>query len=178
MSQSPSPDLAARVARLEAIEEIKALKHRYLRACDAKDPEEFRACFIASGASIDYGRLGAFDDAEGMVRVFESIALRKVDGGNVVLDMHHAMHPDITVHDGTRASGRWTLKFRQVNLEDGTESVSTGEYDDDYVVEDGRWKMARCHFRRHWTITRPLGPGCRVDQATGQATGQGAARPG
>ncbi|MEU8117668.1 nuclear transport factor 2 family protein [Spirillospora sp. NPDC049024] len=164
MTQPPSPDLAARVARLEAIEEIKALKHRYLRACDAKDPEGFRACFVASGASLDYGRLGAFDDADGMVRVFESIALRKVDGGNAILDMHHAMHPDITVHDETHASGRWTLKFRQVNLENGTESVSTGEYDDEYVVEDGRWKIAKSHFHRQWGITRPLDAGCRVDQ--------------
>ncbi|MEO3825704.1 nuclear transport factor 2 family protein [Actinomadura sp. B10D3] len=45
-------DLAERIARLEAIEEIKALKHRYLRACDAKDPAAFRDCFVASGASI------------------------------------------------------------------------------------------------------------------------------
>ncbi|MCP9951548.1 nuclear transport factor 2 family protein [Actinomadura madurae] len=158
-------DLAERVARLEAIEQIKALKHRYLRACDAKDPVGFRDCFIASGASIDYGRLGSFDDAEGMVEVFESIALRRVDGRDIVLDMHHATHPDITVHGPDRASGRWTLEFRQVNLLDMTESVSTGEYHDEYVVEDGRWKMARCRFRRYWTITRPIGGDCRVDQA-------------
>lgn len=164
MPQSPEPDLAARIARLEAIEEIKALKHRYLRACDAKDPEEFRACFVTAGASIDYGRLGAFDDADGIAEVFERIALQRVDGEHVVLDMHHAHHPDITVHDEHRASGRWTLKFRQVNLLDRTESVSTGEYDDEYVVEDGRWKMSKCHFRRYWSITRPIGAGTRVDQ--------------
>ncbi|TDD83416.1 nuclear transport factor 2 family protein [Actinomadura darangshiensis] len=164
MPQSPDPGLAARIARLEAIEEIKALKHRYLRACDAKDPEEFRACFVAAGASIDYGRLGAFDDADGIAEVFERIALQQVDGKNVILDMHHALHPDITVHGEDRASGRWTLKFRQVNLLDGTESVSTGEYDDEYAVEDGRWKMSKCHFRRYWAITRPLGESCRVDQ--------------
>lgn len=160
----PSPDIAARIARLEAIEDIKALKHRYLRACDAKDPTEFRACFIASGASIDYGRLGAFDDADGIARVFERIALQKIDGRNAILDMHHAMHPDIAVHGETTASGRWTLKFRQVNLFDNTETVATGEYDDEYVIEDGRWKMSKCHFRRYWSITRPIGPDCRIDQ--------------
>lgn len=164
MPQPPSPDLAARIARLEAIEEIKALKHRYLRACDTKDPKEFRACFIASGASIDFDRLGAFDDADGIVKVFERIALQQVDGKNVILDMHHGMHPDITVHGEGRASGRWTLKFRQVNLLDHTETVSTGEYDDEYVVEDGRWKMSKCHFRRFWAITRPIGDDCRIEQ--------------
>ncbi|WP_067793442.1 nuclear transport factor 2 family protein [Actinomadura formosensis] len=160
----PSPDIAERIARLEAIEEIKALKHRYLRACDAKDPREFRACFIASGASIDYGRLGAFDDADGIAEVFARIALQRIDGKNAILDMHHAMHPDITVHGETSASGRWTLKFRQVNLLDNTETVTTGEYDDEYVIEDGRWKMSKCHFRRYWSITRPLTADCRVDQ--------------
>ncbi|XRQ10066.1 nuclear transport factor 2 family protein, partial [Actinomadura welshii] len=164
MPQPPGPDLAERIARLEAVEEIKALKHRYLRACDAKDPAGFRACFIASGASIDFDRLGAFDDADGIAKVFERIALQQVDGRNAILDMHHAMHPDITVHGANSASGRWTLKFRQVNLLDGTETVSTGEYDDEYVVEDGRWKMSKCHFRRHWSITRPIGDDCRVDQ--------------
>ncbi|TDC55217.1 nuclear transport factor 2 family protein [Actinomadura sp. KC345] len=165
MSQHPDGrDLAGRIARLEAVEEIKALKHRYLRACDAKDPEGFRACFIDSGASIDFGRLGRFDDADGIVKVFESIALQRVDGKNVILDMHHAMHPDITVHDAETASGRWTLKFRQVNLLDDTESVSTGEYDDEYVVEDGRWKMSKCHFRRHWAIVRPIGADWTIAQ--------------
>lgn len=159
-----TPDLAGRIARLEAIEEIKALKHRYLRACDAKDPEAFRACFVSSGASIDYGALGAFDDADGIVEVFKRIALQKVDGKNVILDMHHAMHPDITVHDANRASGRWTLKFRQVNLLNNTETVSTGEYDDEYVVEDGRWKISKCHFHRYWAITRPIGEDCRIDR--------------
>ena len=165
MPQHPDgQDLAGRIARLEAVEEIKALKHRYLRACDAKDPEGFRACFIASGASIDFGRLGRFDDADGIVEVFESIALQRVDGENVILDMHHAMHPDITVHDAETASGRWTLKFRQVNLLDNTESVSTGEYDDEYVVEDGRWKMSKCHFRRYWAIVQPIGPDWTIAQ--------------
>lgn len=165
MSQHPvGSDLAGRIARLEAVEEIKALKHRYLRACDAKDPAGFRACFVASGASIDFGPLGAFDDADGIAGVFERIALRRVGGRNAILDMHHAMHPDITVHDGRSASGRWTLKFRQVNLLDGTETVSTGEYDDEYVVEDGRWKMSKCHFHRHWALTRPIGEETRIDQ--------------
>jgi hypothetical protein len=155
-------DLAARIARLEAVESIKSLKHRYFRACDAKDPRAFRDCFIAEGASVDFGVLGRFDDADGVARVFESIALQQVDGRAVILDMHHGMHPDITVHDESSASGRWTLKFRQVNLLAATETVTTGEYDDDYVIEDGRWKMAKCHFRQYWSITRPVGPDCRV----------------
>lgn len=166
MSHAPQPteaDPAQRIARLEAVEAIKALKHRYLRACDAKDPKTFRDCFVTVGATVDYGVLGSFD-ADGMAAVFEKIALQKVDGKNVVLDMHHGTHPDITVHAAGHASGRWTLKFRQVNLLEKTETVMTGEYDDEYIVEDGRWKIAACRFRQYWSITRPIDDTCRIDR--------------
>ncbi|WP_067714491.1 nuclear transport factor 2 family protein [Nocardia yamanashiensis] len=143
---------------METVEAIKALKHRYWRACDAKDPRGFRDCFIAAGASIDFGALGRFDDADGIAKVFETIALQRVDGKPVILDMHHGVLPDITVTSATTAVGAWTLRFRQVNLVNGTETVSTGEYDDEYVIEDGSWKMAKCHFRPYWSITRPIAP--------------------
>ncbi|WP_327151800.1 nuclear transport factor 2 family protein [Nocardia sp. NBC_01329] len=165
MSGSPSPEseLAQRITLLETVEAIKALKHRYFRACDAKDPARFRECFVAEGSVLDYGELGV-SDADGMAAVFESIALRQVDGKHAVLDMHHGLHPDITVHADGTASGRWTLQFRQVNLLNDTDSLSTGEYEDSYVVEDGRWKIAVSRFRRIWSITRTVDETCRVGQ--------------
>lgn len=149
-------ELSQRIAALEHIEAIKTLKYRYWRACDAKDPNGFRASFIASGARIDYGPLGSFDDVEPMVQIFTRIALRQVDGRHVVFDMHHGMHPDITLTGDSTATGRWTLRFRQINLVAGTETVSTSEYFDEYVVEDGQWKMSSCVNRPIWSVTRPL----------------------
>lgn len=149
--------LEDRLTALEQIEAIKALKHRYFRACDAKDPDTFRACFIVRGADIHYGPLGGFDDADQIAEVFTRIALHKVDDKPVILDMHHGMHPDITLTGPDTATGRWTLKFRQLNMIERTERLLTGEYDDAYVIEDGAWKMARSHFRQLWAITRPLG---------------------
>lgn len=162
-STSGPADVAARLARLEAVESIKALKHRYFRACDAKDPEGFRSCFRSAGSVLDYGELGTLAAAD-MASVFQSIALKKVDDNYVVLDMHHGLHPDITVHPDGTASGRWTLQFRQVNTVEQTEMLSTGEYDDTYVVEDGQWKIDSCRFRRIWSITRPIDDQCRIEQ--------------
>lgn len=155
-------ELAARVDRLEQVEAIKALKHRYWRACDAKDPKAFRDSFVRDGASIDYGRLGAFDDATPMAEIFERVALHTVDGEHVVFDMHHGVHPEITVTGPGHATGRWTLRFRQVNLLDRTEKLMTGEYDDEYVLEDGEWKMSKCHFTETWAMVRPLPEGTVV----------------
>ncbi len=148
--------LEQRIAALEAIEEIKVLKYRYWRACDAKDPVAFRSCFIRSGASVDFGPMGEFDDADPIAELFARVALEKVDGVYVIRDMHHGMHPEIRLTGDTTATGIWTLRFRQVNLRERTETVMTGEYDDAYVVEDGQWRMSKSHFRPLWNLTRPL----------------------
>ena len=37
--------LEQRIARLEALEAIRQLKHRYLNACDLKEVESIRDCF-------------------------------------------------------------------------------------------------------------------------------------
>lgn len=153
-----------RIAALEAIESIKSLKHGYWRACDAKDPEGFEASFIAEGAVIDYGPLGSFDDVKPMVEIFRHVACKKVDGRFAVLDMHHGSHPEIelTAHD--TAVGRWSLRFRQVNTVERTETVSIGEYNDEYRFTDGAWRMSVCRFTPRWSITRPLGDDARIEE--------------
>lgn len=163
---NPDHDLARRLDDLDRIEVIKQLKHSYWRACDRKDPKGFRDCFIASGARIDYGPLGAFDDAEPMAAIFAQVALHRVDGEYVIFDMHHGLHPEITLTSDTTATGRWTLKFRQVNLLDRTETVMTGEYDDEYVVEGGTWKMSASTLTERWSVTRPLGDNAVIRPGT------------
>lgn len=150
-------DVNDRLAALEAVEQIKALKHRYWRACDGKDPETFADCVVARGAVIDYGRLGAFDDVAPMVEIFRRFACARVDGRYAVLDMHHGTHPDIEV-TGPTARGRWSLQFRQINQVTRTETLAVGEYDDEYVLgDDGRWRMSSCRFTESWSHTRRLG---------------------
>ncbi|MDN5746321.1 MAG: nuclear transport factor 2 family protein [Nocardioidaceae bacterium] len=158
--------LEERLARMEAIEEIKALKHRYLRACDAKRPEEFRDCFIADGAVVDYGpRVGRFEDADGIAAVFSHVALKRVNERVVVLDMHHAMHADIQIVAAGEATGQWTLRFRQVDLEAAEERLSAIEYADRYVIEDDQWRIARCEVSVLWTLVKPLPEGFKVTEA-------------
>ncbi len=155
--------LEERVAALEAVEEIKRVKYRYLRACDRKQPEVFRSCFIADGAVLDYGeRIGNFVGADGIRAVFEAIALKQVEGHHVVLDMHHAVHPDIRLTGPGSAEGEWSLRFRQVNTEQHTESLGALEYSDSYVIEDGEWRISRCEVRELWTMSRALPEGYRV----------------
>ncbi|MFC8042558.1 nuclear transport factor 2 family protein [Nocardia sp. NPDC057353] len=150
-------DLARRLDDLDRVEAIKQLKYRYFRACDAKDATAFRGCFVRAGARIDYGPLGAYDDAGPLAAIFGTVAGHRVDGEYVVFDMHHGGHPDITLTSATTATGRWTLKFRQVNLLDRTETLMTGEYHDEYLLEDGAWRMSASTLTERWRLRRPLG---------------------
>ncbi len=159
-------DLETRIARLEAVAAIKTLKHRYLRACDAKRPDDFRDCFVAEGAVIDYGpRIGKFEDADGIAEVFRRMALQRVDGALVIFDMHHAMHADIEILGEGNARGRWTMRFRQVNLVEGTERVSAIEYADRYTVEDGEWRISSCEVSVLWTLMQPLAEGFEMTES-------------
>ncbi|MFD6856603.1 nuclear transport factor 2 family protein [Rhodococcus sp. NPDC060090] len=154
-----------RLTRLEALEEIKMLKHRYFRACDAKDAEAMRACFVSKGADIYYGpALGSFDNADGLVDIYSRIALQRVDDRYIILDMHHGMHPSISITRPDFATGAWTLRFRQVDLRARTERVTALDYDDDYVIENGEWKISRCHVKVLWSIERTLTDDVKVVQ--------------
>lgn len=147
-----------RLTVLEQIGAITALKYRYWRACDAKDPAGMRECFVSGRARIDYGPLGSFDNAADLVQVYASIALRTLDDGSyAVLDMHHGLHPVIDVTDAGHARGRWTLQFRQIDRATGTERVSAGEYEDEYTIENGSWRIAATTYTPKWMLSRPLG---------------------
>ncbi len=153
-----------RLARLEAVEQITALKYRYWRACDAKDVAGFRACFIRDGAFVGLGAIGDFEDAGDAAAAFDEKARsRAPDGSFAVQDMHHGMHPVISVADDlASATGSWSLRMRHVDLVGRFEAVLTGEYDDRYVLEDGEWRIARSAFTTLWTMRRPLPPDTEV----------------
>lgn len=156
--------LAARIDRLEQIERISALKYRYLRASDAKDPDAFRAAFVRGAADIDYGpAMGRYDNADDLTAVFRRIALAEVDGRPLVLDMHHGLHGDIAVTAPGRAEGRWTLSFRQADLAGKTLRTATIEYLDGYVVEDGEWRIVKSHARTLWSLVEPLTDRHRIE---------------
>lgn len=154
----PHADLLRRVARLEAINEIEQLKYRYWRACDRKDPDTFRDCFVKHGADIDYGVVGKFSDREPLVQVFSQIALAREGENWLVHDVHHGKHPSIAFIDERTATGEWTLWFMQVNNKDKTVTQLSMEYRDTYVIEDGAWKIAKSYVTPMTSLSYPLSP--------------------
>jgi hypothetical protein len=103
--------------------------------------------------------VGKFDDADPLTEIFARNSRRQLDGRFCALDMHHCVHPEITLFSETSAAGRWTLRFRHIDLARHTELIGSGEYEDAYVVEDDAWKVSASRLRIAWSMSRPLSRG-------------------
>ena len=170
-------ELERRLARLEAVGEIERLKYRYLRACDAKDPDSMRECFVKDGAEIDYGPLGSFEGRDQLVDLYSHLALRREAGTWLYHDIHHGHHPDIVVTGEGTATGRWTLSFMRVNLEARVIEHASIEYLDSYALEDGAWRIRTSRVTPLTSFSVPLPDSARVAPGV-PAEGKGSTGPG
>ncbi|MFI9531703.1 hypothetical protein ACIG56_00545 [Nocardia fusca] len=41
------------------------------------------------------------------------------------------------------------------------------EYDDRYVLDDGEWRMSKCHSRTLWSLTQPLSADAEITDNLG-----------
>jgi hypothetical protein len=130
--------LEARLARLEAIEEIRQLKARYFHACDRKQPDIVRECFAPGKIDLRYGRIGTFTDREAMLAVFTELACQPH-----IIEMHHGQIPRIEVQDSNSAIGSWGLYYYLIDTRRQTVTQLAGFYDDAYERRDGKWCITR-----------------------------------
>lgn len=145
--------LEARLARLEALEAIRLLKHRYLNACDLKQVEVIRDCFAEGAINIDYGPVGTFTDRDGFVALYREMACHER-----VIDMHHGANPEIELLGENEAVGRWALYYFNLDGETGATRQLAGLYEDRYRRIDGAWKIVETVFRAH-SMVESVAPG-------------------
>lgn len=127
-------DLAARITALEDKEAIRALKARYLRACDLKQPDVVRDCFAPGDIRIAYQNFPEFTDREGFVEIYRQMGCQPG-----VYDIHHATNAEIELTGPDSATGKWALNFRTI-LTGPRQIVRLAvEYEDVYAKRDGRW---------------------------------------
>ncbi|MGF6694228.1 nuclear transport factor 2 family protein [Pseudomonas sp. D(2018)] len=136
--------LEQRLARLEALEAIRQLKHRYLNACDLKDVEAIRACFAEGEVAIDYGPVGTFRDRDSFVALYQSLACNER-----VIDLHHGANPEVELVAEDEARARWALYYFNLDAETGATRQLGGFYQDRYRCIDGAWKIVKTVFRGH-----------------------------
>lgn len=136
-------DLEARIARLEAIEEIRRLKARYFRCVDLRAWDEFATLFT-DDFTPDFGEStsGPVDKA-----TFVAAVTNHFRSG---ISIHHGHEPEIEIVDETNAKGLWPMYDLVESPPDSGYRNHTGwgHYTETYRRVDGRWRIATTKLTR------------------------------
>lgn len=141
-----------RLKRLEDMQAIQELKARYLRACDHKQPDVMRECFVEHGAVIEADGFPSFTDREDWVETFTKLAVANPS----IQDMHHGHNPQIRFTSDNCATGLWDLDFCQINVKERTIVHLSGQYTDEYERVAGRWQIRSMRFARGSFVMRQV----------------------
>lgn len=130
--------LAKTVARLEAIEDIKRLKHTYMEYCDQGYPPAKLGPLFTDDAVWTSEIFGRYEGRAAIETFFGGVS------ADIVFAAHLALNGIIDV-DGDRARGQWRLLMPCTLSEDGAK-VSRwmlGEYDETYERHGGKWYFSK-----------------------------------
>lgn len=133
MTQQALEALAARVQVLEDIEEIRRLKYRYCYFNDRNEIDQLMTVF----ARDCHVNMGLGRQATGKAEVE---ALFRKSHSIIEFSSHMVANPIIDV-DGDRATGVWYVLVP--NTRYGSAVWTHARYDEEYVREDGRWKIKK-----------------------------------
>jgi hypothetical protein len=128
----------------EDIELIKQLKYRYLRTLDLKQWDDFAECFTPD-VTGNYAGL-VFENRDTLV------AFMRENLGDDLISMHHAHHPEITVH-GDEATARWYLEDKVIVEKFDYVLEGAAFYTDRLVRTAGGWRIAHTGYRRTYEVS-------------------------
>jgi uncharacterized protein (TIGR02246 family) len=134
-----------RVQRLHDLEEIKRLKARYFRTLDRKEWDAFAQVFSRE-AVLEVAEAGVVQ--RGRDAIVASVSKALVGTRTV----HHGHMPEIEVTGPDTARGTWAMfDYVEWPPSEAGERVGLqgyGHYLEEYVREDGAWRIARLHLSR------------------------------
>ena len=141
------------VADLQAIEAIKRVKYRYLRALDTKHWDDF-ADTLTEDIVGDYGSsLGKehhFTNRDDLVEF-----MRTSMPANIITE-HRVTHPEITLDDSDEAEGTWYLQDRVIVPEFNFMLFGAAFYRDRYRKTEDGWKICATGYQRTYEVTQSL----------------------
>ncbi|MBW8487469.1 nuclear transport factor 2 family protein [Actinomadura parmotrematis] len=146
---------------LIALEEIRALKYRYLRTLDLKRWDDFAAT-LAPDVTADYG-----SPSGGRPLVFtgrdEVVGYLRSALGAGVTTVHVCSHPEIAC-DGDAAEGTWCLEDTVLVPEHKIMIRGAAYYTDAYRRDEGVWRISGTRYRRLYEAVVPFDalPGFRL----------------
>jgi uncharacterized protein (TIGR02246 family) len=142
VSQSADREL---LQRLLDLEEIKGLKARYFRTLDQKDWNGFAQVF-ARDAVLEVPEANMVQ--RGRDAIAASVS-KVVSGARTV---HHGHMPEIELTGPDTARGTWAMfdyvEWPASETKRRTGLQGYGHYREEYVREDGQWRIARLRLER------------------------------
>ena len=135
-------EIEKRLRAVEDTEEIKRLHYHYVNCITFSRWDEAIDCF-AQNAVADLERSGVTKGKANIAKLFKGgISKGHGQGEGSIL-----IHPIITV-DEDRAKGNWFIYFMYTDpvTKKATDWVA-GEYNMEYVREDGKWKIGFMKWR-------------------------------
>jgi SnoaL-like domain len=136
-----------RLARLEAIEDIKALKARYCALCDADyEPDGLAALFLPD-AVWESGLFGRHEGREAIRAFFRGVS------GSIRFAAHLVLNPIIEVQGADAATGKWRLLMPCTVTGDNGEAEARwllSAYDEVYARYEGVWLFRSLHVTENF----------------------------
>jgi hypothetical protein len=138
--------------RLEDIELIKQLKHRYLRFLDTADAAALPTTMHPDITVLYIGGSYRIEAAgrEQVMATLSGMFNRNYAGSHIV------HHPEITVHDDDTADGIWYLTDYAMNFNIGMSTQGAAIYRDLYVKHEGAWVIRHSGYTRLWERFEPF----------------------
>jgi uncharacterized protein (TIGR02246 family) len=128
-----------------AIEEIKRLKARYFRLMDTKRWDEYALVF-AKDAVMEVPEANV--ENHGREAIVRGVS-RVLEG---VRTVHHGHMPEIELTGPDTARGVWAMfdyvEFPAAKSGERVGLKGYGHYHEEYVREDGQWRIARLRLER------------------------------
>jgi bile-acid 7alpha-dehydratase len=141
--------LEARVKSLERalavrddVEAIKRLKYRYFRCLDSKLWDELAECFTEDATTSYSGGKYGFQGRDAIIKFLrEGLCQTRIS-------MHHGHHPEIDITGDSTATGVWALEDCVIDTEFNLGIRGAAFYRDEYVKENGEWKIRSTGYTR------------------------------
>ena len=131
------------------IDDIKAVKYRYLRALDTKHWDEF-------ADTLTEDVVGRYGESVGEEHHFSSrdelVGFMRNSLGPEILTEHRVTHPEITV-DGDEATATWYLQDRVIAPDFNFMLIGAGFYNDTYRRTPQGWKISATGYDRTYEAT-------------------------
>ena len=149
-----------RIARLEAIEEIRNLKARYFRHIDCKLWDELPSVFTADMKVVT-------PDGRVWIEGGDKYAASLQQGLASAVSCHQGLTGEIKIIDAENAKGIWAMQdvitWNDRHPREGWKAIlGRGHYHETYRFENGAWRIATLTLTRlRLDITWPEGEGTK-----------------